>query len=102
MGTDIRSQRTPEQIGASNKYHTWCRGWRDGAGMRPMREDHATHPTLGATYNEAYASGRKAAQDMAAAAAARFGYTPSILRTADTGTDTETSGTSAETKESEG
>jgi hypothetical protein len=98
----LERNRTKEDIDASNKYHTWCRGWRDGAGMRAMRPDHLAHPTLGATYDEAYAHGQQAARDMAAVAATRFGYTPSILRTADAGTDTKTSGTSAETKEQEG
>jgi hypothetical protein len=94
-------KRSEEEIDAANKYHTWCRGWRDGAGMRPMRENHSTHPTLGATYDEAYACGQQEARDMAAIASARFNYTPSVLRTAET--NDETSGTSAETtKEHEG
>ena len=94
--------KTKENIDAANKYHTWIRGWRDGAGMRPMRPDHSTHPTLGTTYNEAYAAGQQAARDIATTAATRFGYTPSILRLADADTNDETSGTSAETKEQEG
>ncbi len=90
--------RTKDDIDAANKYHTWCRGWRDGAGMRPMRPDHSAHPTLGTTYDEAYAGGQQAARDMAAVAAARFGYTPSILRTA----DAETNGMSDKQNEGEG
>lgn len=89
--------RSREEIDAANKYHTWCRGWRDGAGMRAMREDHLVHPTLGTTYSEAYAAGQAAARVMAEQASARFGYTPSILRTA----STETNRTSEEMKEGE-
>jgi hypothetical protein len=85
--------RTPEEIDAANKYHTWCRGWRDGAGTRAMRPDHVAHPTLGTTYNEAYAAGQEAARVMAVDASNRFGYTPSVLRTA----DTDNRRTSAET-----
>ena len=94
MGHEAGSSRTPEQIEASNKFYTWTRGWRDGAGMRAIRPDHEAHPTLGATYSEAYASGQQAARDASAAASIRFGFTPLILRTA----DEQTSGTSAETK----
>lgn len=88
--------RTREQIDAANKYHTWIRGWRDGATGRAKRPDHANHPTLGTTYNEAYMAGIHAAGAMSTEAAKRFGHVPSILRGG------ETNGTSDEKKEGEG
>lgn len=83
-------KRTQEEVDAANKYHTWCRGYRDGFGCLAKRKDHAEHPTLGETYREAYDMGHVAGNKMREEAAKRFGYASSVLRT-------ETSGTSAET-----
>lgn len=95
-------KQTREQIDAANKYHTWCRGYRDGFSCLAKRKDHAQHPTLGETYREAYDTGFIAGNKMREEAAKRFGYATSILRTTDANEDTETGGTSDETNESEG
>jgi hypothetical protein len=91
------ANRTKEEIDAANRYHTWCRGWSDGASGRTPRADHKTHPELGTVYSDAYSAGFKARNEMREEATKRFGHTPSILRTA----DAETSGMSTNTKEGE-
>lgn len=83
--------RSPEEIDAANKYHTWVRGYRDGFGSLAKRKDHIDHPKFGAVYLEAYDAGHDAGNKMREEAATRFGYVPSVLR----GDDNGTSGTSA-------
>lgn len=77
-------ERTPEQIDAANRYHTWVRGYRDGFGSLAKRKDHEQHPTLGDVYREAYEAGHVAGNQMRTEAAARFGHEPSILRAVET------------------
>jgi len=59
-------------------YQLYMRGWRDGAGLKPMREDHMDCPE----YNEAYAEGGRARQRVSNKAVKRLGYKPGILRLA--------------------
>lgn len=75
----------PPHVQAANLFHIYCRGWRDGAGYKGIRDDNAKHPTLGEQYMRGWNDGRKAAQDAAAAMSKETGYEPSILRTAEGG-----------------
>lgn len=84
QGEAMYVKKTQEEIDAANKFHTWVRGYRDGFGCLAKRKEHVEHPTLGDTYREAYDAGFVAGDEMRVAAAKRFGYEPSILRTADT------------------
>lgn len=95
-------KRSPEEIDAANKYHTWVRGYRDGFNNLVKRQDHVKHPKFGAVYVEAYDEGYAAGNRMREEAAKRFGYAASILRMTDANEGTETGGTSAQTNESEG
>lgn len=74
--------RTPEEIQASNLYHSYTRGWRDGAGWRAMRREFELHQdaTLVAAYQEGYEEGKKAADESHNAASKKYKYQPDILR----------------------
>jgi hypothetical protein len=71
---------TAEERTAHERYSTYIRGWRQGAGIQPMDPKFSEHPTLGVTYQEGYADGQKARSEAGRKAAKRFGYKPSILR----------------------
>lgn len=61
---------------ASEKYQLFARGFRDGAGTRPMRKDHMG---LG-PYDDGYRAGQEATRAATAAYAAKVGHSPTVLR----------------------
>lgn len=63
---------------ANERYQLFARGFRDGAGTKPMRKDHMG---LGA-YDRGYAEGVAATKAACAAYAKEVNYTPAILRSA--------------------
>jgi hypothetical protein len=66
----------------------YMRGWHAGAGMRamdPKFAEHKTRPDLKAEYERGYGDGRAAGGAASAEASARLGYTPTVLRLADSG-----------------
>lgn len=95
----MHTSQTQAEIDAADKYHTWVRGWIDGTHASVKRETCAKHPTLGPTYEDGYAAGRKSRAETLAMAAQHFGHKPRILRAEHTGH--ETGGTSAGTNEGE-
>lgn len=77
--------RDGAEIAAANAFHSWRMGWRDGAMRRaknPAATGHAD-PALATAYRDGYAEGTAAAGAANAAACARYGYTPTMLRVAD-------------------
>jgi hypothetical protein len=64
-----------------NEYTYYMRGWSDGAGRKPIQQDHSEHATLGAIYNEAYAAGQRAGREVAVSMSRRFNYKPAVIRT---------------------
>lgn len=60
-----------------DRYHTYARGFRDGAGMRGFRME--GYPD----YDRGYGEGRDAARLAVDAFAREVGYKPSILRALD-------------------
>ena len=68
---------------SSNRYHSYIRGWKDGACSLAKRRKFVEHATLAADYRQGYADGN-AARSMASRAATEFtGYAPTILRAVD-------------------
>lgn len=72
-GTVVERDWTP-----SERYQLFARGYRDGAGTKPMRADHMG---LG-PYDNGYAQGQAATRAACAAYAAKVEYRPTILRAA--------------------
>jgi hypothetical protein len=74
--------RTQEEIQAANLYHSYTRGWRDGAGWKAMRREFEVHPdeTLIAAYREGYEAGSKASGAAHEEAGKKYSYQPDILR----------------------
>lgn len=70
-GKTVERDWKPSEI-----YQLYCRGFRDGAGTKPMRKDHMG---LG-PYDRGYAEGAQAARDACALEAKRLRYEPTILR----------------------
>ncbi len=71
---------TKAQVTASNKYHAYTAGWRDACAARPIRFNPDQSPNV-KYYMQGYEEGKMASSKMSTAAAKRFKYTPSILRT---------------------
>ena len=65
---------------AGRSYYAAMYGWTDGAGRKPMRSGMADHPHLGAIYLDAYTRGQRAAREEADRVAAKFGYTPLVVK----------------------
>lgn len=63
----------------SELFQLYMRGWRDGAGSKPMRKDHMDCPE----YDKAYAAGCKAREAVSRRVANRLRHTPNILRLAE-------------------
>lgn len=77
--------KTAEENNAANCWQAYMKGWKAGAGVKAMDPMVAHHPDNGlrAAYNQGYADGRKAFNDAGAHATELFGYTPSVLRLAE-------------------
>lgn len=73
----------------SERFQIYMRGWRAGAGVKPIDPVAEGHPTLGLDYIKGYDEGIKVRREASVAAAARYGYTPSILRLAETNEQAE-------------
>ncbi len=69
---------------AHERYQLYMRGFRDGAGIKSMRDDHIG---LGA-YDRGYGDGRDALHTDLDAYGKEVGHEPSVLRTADSGGST--------------
>lgn len=70
---------------AGNMYHSYMRGWRDGAVCTAMRKEfteRAETDCLRMMYELGYSNGRNARADASEEASKVIGYTPSILRLA--------------------
>lgn len=78
------------QIEAANLYHSYMRGWRDGATASAKRPEFETHAD--AEIREAYADGLNfgyASREVAVSRARiAYGHVPSILRAQDVETKT--------------
>ena len=74
--------RTPESIAAANRFHAWRSGWRDGAMRRAQNPAATRHsdPAMAQAYRDGYGEGYVAARAADAAACARYGHAPTILR----------------------
>lgn len=70
---------TKKEIEAGNRYHSYVRGWKDGAQPRVKNPAFEGHP-LERFYNQGYEDGRKAAGRAMLFAEKTFKYKPSILR----------------------
>lgn len=69
-------------------FMSYMRGWHAGAGMKamdPRFAEHPTRPDIKAEYERGYSDGQAAGRAASAEASARIGYTPTVLRTADSG-----------------
>lgn len=66
---------------AGERYQLYMRGFRDGAAIKAMRDDHIG---LGA-YDRGYGDGRHALHVALDAYGKEVGHVPSVLRTADSG-----------------
>lgn len=67
-------------------FHSYMRGWRAGAGIKPLDPrftEHKTRPDLKAEYERGYEDGQGAGRAAADAAAVRIGYAPTVLRLAE-------------------
>ena len=74
---------TPDQRLASERFHSYMRGWEHGAVRRSMDKaftEHATRPDLTAEYKRGYTSGTTARRAASSRTAARTDYRPNILR----------------------
>lgn len=76
---DNGASRTPEQIEAANRFHSYMRGWQDGAAMRSKREEFRAH-RLEEIYERGYGDGVAAFGMASASAGAAYEHRPSILR----------------------
>lgn len=64
-------------------YHSFARGWSDGAGGKSTRreyEERTTRADLRETYERGYGEGQRARREANASFAAEVGYRPTILR----------------------
>lgn len=68
-----------EQVEASNKFHSYTRGWKDGAAAKMKRPEFSGHRLQG-IYDRGYYAGEVARQGAVLWAQVAFGFTPSILR----------------------
>ena len=73
---------SPKSIQSANLFHSYMRGWRDGAGMKAIRKEFETHPdvSLKSAYEEGYSDGRDASSSASEYASRKYSYIPSILR----------------------
>jgi hypothetical protein len=71
------TDKVPREWLPPERARLYLRGFRDGASICAMREDHRGL----VDYQRGYADGCKARQEHCAAFAAEVGYVPNILRT---------------------
>lgn len=76
--------RTAESIAAANRFHAWRSGWRDGAMRRAQNPAATGHSdaAMAQAYRDGFTEGYRAAGAADAAGCERYGYTPTVLRTA--------------------
>lgn len=76
--------KTKEEIDAANQFHSFMRGWKDGAGTRAMDTKCTEHdnPLIRAAYSAGYKRAREDLNLVAQSAAEAYGYTISYLRLA--------------------
>lgn len=74
---------TAAEIDAANRYHSYRRGWIDGAARKAMPEEFTKHTDLGIrdAYNLGYQHGYDAHVAALKAAEQRYEHTPTVLRT---------------------
>ncbi len=73
---------TPEQVVAANRYHSYVRGWKDGAKHAIRRTAFTEHENteLRDAYVLGYQDGGVAVAKASEHAQDKYGYVPSILR----------------------
>lgn len=77
--------KTVEEMNAANRWQAYMKGWKAGAGVKamdPMIEQHPDND-LRKAYSLGYADGRIAHNNAGTRATELFGYTPSVLRLAE-------------------
>lgn len=69
-------------INSANLFHSYMRGWRDGAGMKAIRKEFETHSdvSIKSAYQDGYSDGRDSASSASEFASRKYSYIPSILR----------------------
>lgn len=75
-------ERSPESIEAANLYHSYLKGWRDGAAFRTINPQFRDHENakIRAAYEKGYSEGRVALNEAGRVASQSYGHVPSILR----------------------
>ena len=71
-----------KSIDAANRYHSFMRGWNDGAKFSALNPAFMIHADLEivAAYTAGYADGRLARHGASTVAQARYSHVPSVLR----------------------
>ena len=69
-------------VDAGNQFHSFMKGWKDGASSRAMDPKATEHenPLIRAAYDAGYGKARKDLNAVAEEAAKTYGYTISVLR----------------------
>lgn len=75
----------PGNVEAANLYQSYMKGWRDGAAFKSLDENFRKHEnaSLREAYGRGYSDGRVAMNSASHSASERYGYSPTILRTAE-------------------
>lgn len=74
---------TPDQMLASELFHSYERGWRDAANGVPSRREfteHKTRPDIASAYRRGHADGDHARATALQGAMAATSYVPTVLR----------------------
>jgi ribosome modulation factor len=65
------------------KSHYWLQGWKDGSSIRSVKKLRGVTPDLSQAYSDGYTEGVAARRTATYVANARYGYTPTYLKPAE-------------------